>query len=400
LLDNEIVKLVGMGEKALNLLSEPDRIIKCRLRRHVPAGQNFVQVYLVYHSAARGPPCKGGIRMSSDVTVEEVAQLAELMTYKNALMDLPFGGAKSGIVADSNLPSEAKQVIMEGYAHELRGELLSGNYVPAPDMGTGPREMAVIFGETHVRESVTGKPIGIGGLPGRKEATGYGVAAVSARAVEEFLKKDISDVTVAVQGFGNVGSWTCEFLSGMGAKIVAISDVRGGTFQKDGIELKELQGYFQKNGTVDGFGGNRTTNQKLLELDVDLLVPAAVGEVVTRENAANVKADLIVEGANAPVTKEADEILRKNGTIIIPDILANAGGVVASYDEWRKGKSGSKTKREETFVTIKSALLEAFEETLDFSAKKNVVFRKAALALAVSRVVETMEARGWLLKSH
>ena len=205
LLDTEIVKLVGMGEKAFNLLNEPDRIIKCRIRRHVPKGQNFVQVYLVYHSAARGPPCKGGIRMSNDVTVDEVAQLAEIMTYKNALMDLPFGGAKSGIVADSNLSPEAKQAIMEGYAHELRNELLSGNYVPAPDMGTGPREMAVIFGETHIRESVTGKPIGIGGLPGRKEATGYGVSAVSERAVQEFLKKDMSDVTVAVQGYGNVG---------------------------------------------------------------------------------------------------------------------------------------------------------------------------------------------------
>ena len=182
----------------------------------------------------------------------------------------------------------------------------------------------------------------------------------------------------------------------MGAKIVAVSDVRGGTFQKDGINVKELQKYFQKNGTVDGYEGNRTTNQKLLELDVDLLVPAAVGEVITKENAANVKADLIVEGANAPVTKEADEILCKKGAIIVPDILANAGGVVASYDEWRKGKSGSKTKREETFATIKETLLEAFEETLSYSIKKKVVFRKAALALAVSRVVETMEARGWL----
>jgi len=396
LLDKEIVKLVGMSEKAYSLLSEPDRIIRCRIRRHVPSRQKFVYVYLVYHSAARGPPCKGGVRMSSDVTLDEVAQLAEIMTYKNALMDLPFGGAKSGIVADSNLSPEAKQVIMEGYAHEIRNELLSGNYVPAPDLGTSPREMAVIFGETHIRESVTGKPIGVGGLPGRKEATGYGVSVISDRAVQEFLKKDISDVTVAVQGFGNVGSWACEFLSKMGAKIVGVSDVHGGTFQEDGINVEKLQEHFRVKGTVDGFGGSHITNQKLLGLDVDLLIPAAVGGVITGENAANIKADLIVEGANAPTTKEADEILLKNKKIVVPDFLANAGGVVASYDEWRKGKSGSKTKKEETFATIKETLFDAFEETLEYSMRKKVTLRKAALALAASRVIETMEARGWL----
>lgn len=396
LLDDEIVKLVGMPEKAYKLLSEPDRIIRCRIRRHIPGVSGFIYVYLVYHSAARGPPGKGGVRMSSDVTLEEVAQLAEIMTYKNALMDLPFGGAKSGIAADSNLPPATKQIIMEGYAHELRNELLSGNYVPAPDLGTGPREMAVIFGETHIRESVTGKPIGIGGLPGRKEATGYGVSVVSERSVQEFLKKDISDVTVAVQGFGNVGSWTCEFLSKMGAKIVAVSDVRGGTFHKDGIDIAKLKEHVQRTGTVFGFGGSQITNQKLLELEVDLLIPAAVGGVITKDNAANVKADLIVEGANAPVTKEADEILLRNKKIVVPDFLANAGGVVASYDEWRKGKSGTRTKKEETFATIKETLLEAFDETLKFSVEKGASLRKSALALAASRIVETMDARGWL----
>lgn len=334
--------------------------------------------------------------MSKDVNLDEVAQLAEIMTYKNALMDLPFGGAKSGIVADSNLPSKDKQLIMEGYAHELLNELRSGAYVPAPDIGTGPREMATIFGETHIRESVTGKPVGIGGLPGRKEATGFGVSAVSERSIQEFLKKDISDVNVAIQGFGNVGSWAFNFLSELGAKIVGVSDVRGGTFQKEGIDPQELRDYFQKNGTVAGFCGSNINNQRLLELDVDLLIPAAVGGVITKDNAPNIKADLIVEGANAPLTKEADEILCKKGTIVVPDFLANAGGVVASYDEWRKGKSGSRTKKEETFATIKETLFSAFDETLSFSTKKKITFRKAALALAVSRVLETMEGRGWI----
>ncbi|MEM4201628.1 MAG: Glu/Leu/Phe/Val dehydrogenase [Candidatus Hadarchaeum sp.] len=385
-----------MPDKAYKLLSEPDRIIRCRIRRHIPGANGFIYVYLVYHSAARGPPGKGGVRMSSDVTLEEVAQLAEIMTYKNALMDLPFGGAKSGIVADSNLPPDTKHIIMTAYAHELKNELLSGHYVPAPDIGTGPNEMAAIFGETHLRESVTGKPIGIGGLPGRREATGYGVSVISERSVREFLKKDISDVTVAVQGFGNVGSWTCEFLSKMGAKIVAVSDVRGGTFCKDGIDVEALKNYFQKSGTVCGFGGSQISNQDLLELKVDLLIPAAVGGVIHAGNAAKIKADLIVEGANAPVTKEADEVLLKNKKIVVPDFLANAGGVVASYIEWREGKSGAKTKKEETFAAIKETLMEAFEETLQFSASKDVSLRKSALALAASRIVDTMYARGWL----
>ncbi|MEM3420760.1 MAG: Glu/Leu/Phe/Val dehydrogenase [Candidatus Hadarchaeum sp.] len=396
LLDEEIVKLVGMPERAYKLLSEPDRIIRCRIRRHIPGVNSFIYVYLVYHSAARGPPGKGGVRMSSDVTLEEVAQLAEIMTYKNALMDLPFGGAKSGIVADSNLPPDVKHLIMTAYAHELKNELLSGHYVPAPDIGTGPSEMAAIFGETHLRESVTGKPIGIGGLPGRREATGYGVSVISERSVQEFLEKDISDATVAVQGFGNVGSWTCEFLSKMGAKIVAVSDVRGGSFCKDGINIEELKNYFQKAGTVCGFGGSQITNQELLELDVDLLIPAAVGGVIHAGNAAKIRADLIVEGANAPVTKEADEVLLKNKKIVVPDFLANAGGVVASYIEWREGKSGAKTKKEETYAVIKETLMEAFEETLQFSVSKDISLRKSALALAASRIVDTMYARGWL----
>ena len=396
ILDDEIVRLVGMSEKALMLLSEPDRVIHFRLRRHLPAGYKIIHAYVVYHNAARGPPCKGGIRMSSDVTMEEVTQLAEIMTYKNALMDLPFGGGKAGIVADSGLPPDAKRVIMEGFTHEIRYELTSGNYVPAPDLGTGPREMSVIFGETHLRESVTGKPIGIGGLPGREEATGYGVSAVSDRAIAEFLRKEPTDVTVAVQGFGNVGSWACNFLSDMGAKIVAVTDKNGGTVNPNGIDIGELKKHFQKHGSAAGYGGKQMGNRELLELDVDLLIPAATGGVITEENAGKVKAKLIVEGANAPITKEADKILEKRGIKVVPDILANAGGVVASYDEWRKGKSGSRTKKEETYNTIRETLLEAFEEVLEYHTGKKTTLRKAALTIAATNLIETMEGRGWI----
>ena len=399
LLDKEIVRLVGMNEKALMLLREPDRVIHFRLRRHLPAeyGVGFpVHVYVVYHSAAQGPPCKGGVRMSSDVTLEETIQLAETMTYKSALMNLPFGGGKAAIVADSQLPPEAKEVLVRGFAHEIRYELVSGNYVPAPDLGTSPREMAVIFGETHIRESVTGKPVGIGGLPGREEATGYGVAVVAERAAREFLGKEISNVSVGVQGFGNVGSWACTFLAEKGAKILGVTDRGGGMVHRKGIDVEELKRYEKEHGSVDGYGGNHLSNQELLGLDVDLLIPAAIGGVITKENAGNIKAKLIIEGANAPATREADEILAQKGVTLVPDILANAGGVVASYDEWRKGKSGTRTKREETYATIKETLLDVFEEVLEYSSKEKISLRKASLALAATRLLDTMEGRGWV----
>jgi glutamate dehydrogenase/leucine dehydrogenase len=396
LLDDEIIRLVGMPEKAIMLLSEPDRVIHFRLRRHLPAGEKVIHAYVVYYNAARGPPCKGGIRMSSDVTLEETTHLAEIMTYKNALMDLPFGGAKSGIVADSRLPREAKAVVMHGFVHEIRYELTSGNYVPAPDLGTSSLEMADIFGETHMRESVTGKPIGIGGLPGRTEATGYGVARVTERAVKEFLGKELSEVTVGVQGFGNVGSWACTFLAERGAKVIAITDFDGGTINPKGINIEELKKYQRGNVSVKGFDGKNLSNEEIFKQDVDVLIPAAVGNVITGANAAKVKASLIVEGANAPTTKEADEILSKRGITVVPDILANAGGVVASYDEWRMARSGSKTKKEETFKTIQDYLLEVFEEVLDFSNREKMPLRKSSIAVAATRLLDTMVGRGWV----
>jgi len=396
LLDEEIVRLVGMNKKALMLLGEPDRVIHFKLRRHLPPGYEVVHVYVVYHNAARGPPCKGGIRMSSHVTLEETIQLAEIMTYKSALMDLPFGGGKAAIVANSGLSPQAKEVLMGGFAHEIRYELISGNYVPAPDLGTSPREMAVIFGETHVRESVTGKPVGIGGLPGREEATGYGVSVIAERAAREFLDMEISDTTIGVQGFGNVGSWACTFLAEKGAKILAVTDRGGGTMHREGIDVEGLKKYAKEYGSVDGYGGEHLSNRELLGLDVDILIPAAIGGVITGENAGDVKAKLIIEGANAPTTREADEILAKKDVILVPDILANAGGVVASYDEWRKGKSGTRTKRVETYATIKETLLDVFEEVLNYSPKEKIPLRKAALALAATRLLDTMEGRGWI----
>jgi len=396
LLDDEIVRLVGISDRALAILNETDRIIDLRLHAHLPSkGPVSVPAYVVYHNAARGPPCKGGIRMSSEVTLEETIQLAEIMTYKAALMDLPFGGGKASIVADSGLPPQEKGILVREFAHKIRGELTSGAFVPAPDLGTSPREMAVIFGETHMRECVTGKPVGIGGLPGRMEATGYGVAVVAEQAAVELLNSELSGLTVGVQGFGNVGSWACTFLYELGAKIIAVTDATGGTVRREGIDVEELKKHVAEHGGVEGYM-QHLSNEELFKLDVDILIPAAIGGVITGENAGGIKAKLVVEGANAPTTREGDKILARKDVPLVPDVLANAGGVVASYDEWMLAKSGSRTNKEETYSTIRKALLEAFKETLDYSSEHGVSLRKSALALAAERLIGTMEDRGWV----
>jgi len=396
LLDDEIVHLVGISDRALAILSETDRIIDLRLHAHLPSkGPVSIPAYVVYHNAARGPPCKGGIRMSSDITLEETIQLAEIMTYKAALMDLPFGGAKASIVADSGLPPQEKGTLVREFAHKIRGELTSGAFVPAPDLGTSPREMAVIFGETHMRECVTGKPVGIGGLPGRMEATGYGAAVVAEQAAVELLNSELPGLTVGVQGFGNVGSWACTFLSELGAKIIAVTDATGGTVRREGIDVEELKKHVAEHGGVEGYM-QHLSNEELFKLDVDILIPAAIGGVITGENAGGIKAKLVVEGANAPTTREGDKILARKDVPLVPDVLANAGGVVASYDEWMLAKSGSRTNKEETYSTIRKALLEAFKETLDYSSEHGVSLRKSALALAAERLIGTMEDRGWV----
>jgi glutamate dehydrogenase/leucine dehydrogenase len=396
LLDEEIIRLVGISDEALTILNENDRIIDLRLHAHLPSkGPVSVPAHVVYHNAVRGPPCKGGIRMSSDVNLKETISLAEIMTYKTALMDLPFGGGKASIVADSRLPSHEKAILVREFAHKIRTELTSGAFVPAPDLGTSPKEMAVIFGEVHMRECVTGKPVGIGGLPGRREATGYGVSVVAEHAARELLNLELSGLTIGVQGFGNVGSWTCTFLSEQGAKIVAVTDATGGTICREGIDVVELKEHVARSGGVEGYG-QHLSNEDLFKLDVDILIPAAIGNVITGSNASGIKAKLIVEGANAPTTREADEILLRKGIPVVPDILANAGGVVASYDEWMMAKSGSRTNKEETYATIRKALLDVFKETLAYSSEHGISLRKAALALAAGRLVSTMEDRGWV----
>jgi len=394
---NEISRYVTLPDKARELLVAPEKSIRERFTVPLQDGHTMlVNAYVVYYNTVRGP-AKGGIRLTSGVTQEEVEDLAERMVWKTALVRIPFGGGKAGICVDyQDLTPFQKAAIIREFTHINRNDLLVGDYIPAPDIGTSPREMAVVFGETHRPESVTGKPVSIGGLPGRLEATGRGVFTTALLACRDILKQEISGTTCAIQGFGNVAGWTARFLHEAGAKVVAITDVSGGLFRDDGLPIPELHALARDGASVDEMTGDRISNADLLSLDADILIPAAIENVLTETNAPNCRARLIVEGANGPTTPNADAILAEKGIPILPDILANSGGVIASYIEWRQAKSGSITKREDVFENIDDIIKDAYARVRSFAAEHGISYRQAALAIAVGEVAGAMSDRGWL----
>jgi glutamate dehydrogenase (NAD(P)+) len=363
---------------------------------------------LALHNNARGP-FKGGIRLSSDVTIWETVELARLMTLKTAVTDTEFGGGKTGIRVNMDEmyrlfgrqppDPEFDKIIsldaVEYYAQATREIFASHTYVPAPDLGTGPDEMAFIFNETLDPASVTGKPEGTHGwLPGRREATGYGVAYITRRVLEEMLGKQAAGSTVAIQGFGNVGGHTARYLSDAGLRIVAITDLHGGIHDPAGLNIAAVAEHVVARGTVGGFApAEPLTNEQLWGLDVDVLVPAAVGNVITEANAPGVRAKAIVEGANMPTTVEAMDVLGQRGIVVVPDILANAGGVVASMEEYSRSLSAMKVSRDEVFATIEKSLGTAFDNCRERMREKDVRMSEAAVSLAVERVYDAMRRR-------
>ena len=394
---DKLESVIEIPKNARLFLEKPEKEIRFHLNLVVDE-ETYVAVdaCAVFHNTARGP-AKGGIRISPTVTLEETRILAELMTYKTALVKIPFGGGKSGVCTDPKAYSPfVRSSLMKQFVRMIENQLVSGSYIPAPDMGTNERDMAIIYGETGLVESVTGKPPRIGGLPGRREATGRGVAQTSKEAAKRMLNTELKGLRIAVQGFGNVGSWTCRFLSDWGAKIVAVADHSGGTCNDDGLDIHELMEHAERAGTVKGFNSGSITNEELLSLEVDLLIPAACENVITEKNAADVKARAIIEGANGPTTKEADTILDEKGVIVIPDILANSGGVIASYVEWRRAKSGSITKSEETYRTVDNLITESFIDVMRMADEKSISYRNAAFALALREVIESMRDRVWI----
>jgi glutamate dehydrogenase (NAD(P)+) len=391
-------RFVAVPEAARRLLSKPEKEIHFALSLKTSDYELLEgNCYVVYHCTARGP-AKGGLRMSADATLDETRRLAELMSLKTALAGIPFGGAKSCLSIDpSGLNRFEKTAVIKEYVHVLRLELEHGNYVPAPDMGTGPTDMAVIFGETHIAESVTGKPPGVGGLPGRLEATGRSVSKSALLALDRLLRKPSRGATAAVQGYGNVGSHAAVFLSEAGVKVVAACDIAGGVYNPDGLDTQALKDHVAKEGRAEGFPeGDQITNAELLALDVDVLLPCAREDVVTAANAGAVRAALIVEGANGPTTPDAEAILSEKGVVVVPDILANAGGVIASYVEWRKAKSGALTTKEETFELIDDRIGKAFDDMMRISEDKGCSPRMASFVIAVEELVQALRDRAWI----
>ena len=391
-----LAPLTDLPDAARRLLERPERATTLMLSiRARPDELLITDCYVVYYNSARGV-AKGGIRMAPDVSLKETCDLAELMVWKTALTGIPFGGGKSAIRLDPrSVGAFEKGLVIKEYVHLLREDLVAGNYVPAPDMGTGPREMAVIFGELHIPQAVTGKPPSVGGLPGRREATGRGVATAAAVAAREILHKPISDCTVAIQGFGNVGSHSAWFLAQQGARIVAASHIGGGLYNGEGIDVAKAAALSAEE-TFEGLEGDGISNEDLLALPVDILIPAAAGGVITEEVAGQLRCRLIVEGANDPVTAEADQVIAEAGIADVPDILANAGGVIASYVEWRNAKSGSFTSKEEVYQFIDQIISRSFEQVVERSSALGVSLRRGAQVLALQEVVTSMRERGWL----
>jgi len=391
-------KFIDVPKAAEIILSKPEKEIHFSLNLKT-AAETIIEgdCYVVYHNTVRGP-AKGGCRISPGVTLRETQRLAELMTLKTSLAGIPFGGGKSSIALDpSKLTRFEKTAVLKEYVHMLRQELDHGEYIPAPDIGSGPTDMAVIFGETHLPESVTGKPVRIGGLPGRLEATGRGVSQAALLALERFSPRSPGECTAAVQGYGNVGSHTALFLRAGDIKVVAASDCTGGVYNEGGLDTRALAQHVAQQGAVTDFpGGEAITNADLLALKVDVLLPCAKEDVLTADNAADVNASIVVEGANGPVTPEADRILAERGIPVIPDILANSGGVIASYVEWRKAKSGALTTVDETFDLVDNRIRNAFAQMLECSAEHGCSLRQGCFVRAVDELVQSMRDRDWI----
>lgn len=394
---DKLSEFINVPREAAELLAYPEKQVKLNLNFRLEDGSlTRTDAFIAYYNTARGP-AKGGIRIDQGVTLQETTDLAELMAWKTALMGVPFGGGKAGIKLDPrrfNKPQ--KGIVLREFVHLNKADLLSGHYIPAPDMGSSEHEMAIIFGETHMFESVTGKPPRIGGLPGRREATGRGLATCVLAAAENILEIKSCDFSVALQGFGNVGSWTAKFLRDAGVRIVAVSDIDGGLFRKDGLDIEDLLKW-NRDGKklVDYPDAEQIPRDDVLSLDVDILIPAATGNVFTREVAQDVNARMIVEGANNPTPPAGDDVFKELEIPIVPDILANSGGVIASYVEWRKAKSGSLTPREEVYDILDDLISKGLTRVLQAANQWKTTYRQAALALAIDEVIKAMEDRGW-----
>ena len=392
------VDQLGLSENDWQTLSTPRRILEVAvpLRRDNDKVEMY-KGYRVQYSTTRGPS-KGGVRFHPQIDLEETIALAMLMTWKCALTNLPFGGAKGGIAVDaSTLTDRENERLTRRYTSEILPIIGPERDIPAPDVGTDERNMAWMMDTYSVNAGfsvpgvVTGKPIVLGGSLGRNSATGDGVA-ISTR--EALRMRGINPVgaTVAIQGFGKVGYWAAIALENMGLKVVAVSDVNGAVIGFENVDA--LWKHFLEHKNLNAPGTDRLSNEELLHLDVDVLIPAALSDAITGYTAGGIKAKIVVEGANAPTSPEGDAILNDKGILVVPDILANSGGVIVSYFEWVQDKQNYAWDAEEVKTNLNRILMKAFSEVEEMATGRKVTWREAAHMLGVARVAEAHHLRG------
>jgi glutamate dehydrogenase (NAD(P)+) len=383
------------------ILTHPKRqiIVSCPVQMDNGQIEVFTG-YRVQYNITLGP-AKGGIRYHPDVSLDEVTALAAWMTWKCAVAHIPFGGGKGGIVCDPTRMSKRElEALTRRYVAEIIDAIGPEKDVPAPDVNTNDQIMAWVMDtySMHVGHTstavVTGKPVEMGGSLGRREATGRGVMIVTREAAKH-LGLDIRRATIAVQGFGNVGSVSCDLLAKTGATIVAVTDHRGGVHNAKGLDVPQMLEYARQHRTIDGFpGGEALTNEELFALDVDVLIPAALENQITEENAASIRAKIVTEGANGPTTPDAHRMMHERGIFVIPDILANSGGVTVSYFEWVQDRYGYFWEADEVNTRLEKKMVEAFDDVLQTSIKYKVDLRTAAYIVAINRVGTVTRMRG------
>ena len=397
--------MLGYDEADIAAVKYPERELKVSLPVRMDDGSVRVfEGFRVQHSTSRGP-AKGGVRFHQGVNINEVKALAAWMTFKCAVVNIPYGGGKGGVVCDpSTLSDNEIKNIARKYTTAIAPIIGPEKDIPAPDVGTNAMVMGCMV-DTYstlvgynANGVVTGKPLELGGSLGRPEATGRGVMLTTKNILSK-LGIDPKESTLAVQGLGNVGSVTCKLLAEEGMKIVAVSDVSGAVYKAEGLNIPAIYDYISKDrkNLLSGYeeeGMVRISNEELLELDVDVLVPAALENQIREDNADKIKAKVIVEAANGPTTAEADEILAKKGVILVPDILANAGGVVVSYFEWVQNLQHYSWTLEDVNTKLQNIMDPAFEAVWDIAKEKNTTLRTGAYLISLKRVVESIKARG------
>jgi glutamate dehydrogenase (NAD(P)+) len=398
---DDAARIMNLEPGVHEVLRHPRRALEVSIPVRMDDGEIRVFTgYRVHHSTSRGPS-KGGIRYHPMVTLDEVKALAMWMTWKCAVVGIPYGGAKGGVVVDpSKLSIRELERLTRRYASEILPLIGPERDIPAPDLGTNEQVMAWIMDTYSTREGfsvpgvVTGKPLAIGGSAGRQQATSRGVVYITLATLKH-LAMSVEDARVVVQGFGNVGGGTVDFLHQQGCRIVGVSDEKGGVYNPEGLSPTGLRAHEAEAGTVAGYeGGEKITNQQLLELECEVLIPAAIEGQITEANADRIRAGVIVEAANGPTTPGADEILEDRGIPVVPDILANAGGVTVSYFEWVQGLQAYYWQEDEVNDRLRKIMEKSYVDVLALAEDRKVAMRTAATILGVTRVSDAHKTRG------